>query len=210
MMSMMIQQITQRLHEVNTLLATCKQDRITFEEALLLSLFYRDFKDTNTIVTEATTMFHDDARQLMDISSSLLSEAGTFHSLNIAGLQTVDFEEIFKEHLKPFETKYDEARDIATGLWREYSAMSNRLDFLPLDSDEYMSLDKDCDRKKQEYDEAHARVNHLYDEWQQERERTFCVYCFKPMFLTVLVERLKGISESIIGDIRRMKEDAHD
>ncbi|MGM9773737.1 MAG: hypothetical protein ACI3Y2_00805 [Candidatus Egerieousia sp.] len=148
-------------------------------------------------------MFHDDARLLMDISSSLLSEADTFLSLDIAGLQTVDFEEIFKEHLKPFETKYDAARDIATGLWREYSAMNNRLDFLPLDSDEYMSLDKDYDRKKQEYDEAHARMNHLYNEWQQERELTFCVYCFKPIYLAVLVERLKGISESIISDIRR-------
>ena len=206
----MIQQIPQRLQEVNTLLATCRQDRITFEQALLISLFYRDFNDTNTIVTEATAMFRDDARLLMDISSSLLSEAERFMSLDIAGLQTIDFEEIFREHLKPFETKYDEARDIATGLWREYSAMSNRLDFMPLDSEEYMSLDKDCDRKKQEYDEAHARVNHLYDEWQQERERTFCVYCFKPMFLTVLVERLKGISESIISDIRRTKEDAHE
>lgn len=210
MMSMMIQQIIPRLHEVNTLLATCKQDSITFEQALLLSLFYRDFNDTNTIVTETTAMFHDDAEQLNEISFSLLSEADTFLSLDIAGLRTVDFEEIFKEHLKPFETKYDEARDIATGLWREYSAMSNRLDFMPLDSEEYMSLDKDCDRKKQEYDEAHARVNLLYDEWQQERERTFCVYCFKPMFLTVLVERLKGISESIISDIRRTKEDSHE
>ena len=207
---MMIQQIPQRLQEVNTLLATCKQDSITFEQALLLSLFYRDFNDTNSIVTEATVMFRDDAEQLNEISFSLLSEAERFMSLDIAGLQTVDFEEIFKEHLKPFETKYDEARDIATGLWREYSAMSNRLDFLPLDSDEYMSLDKDCDRKKMEYDEVHARVNHLYDEWKQERERTFCVYCFKPMFLTVLVERLKGISESIISDIRRTKEDAHE
>lgn len=209
-MGNLISILPQRLYEVNTLLATSKQDSITFEEAMLLSLFYRDFNDTNTIVTEATAMFRDDATLLMDISSSLLSEAERFMSLDIAGLQTVDFEENFREHLKPFETKYDEARDIATGLWREYSAMSNRLDFLPFDSDEYMSLDKVCDRKKLEYDEAHVRVNRLYDEWQQERESTFCVYCFKPMFLTVLVERLKGISESIISDIRRMKEDTHE
>lgn len=207
---MMIQQITQRLQEVNTLLATCKQDRITFEEALLLSLFYRDFNDTNRIVTEAAAMFQDDAEQLNDISFSLFSEAEKFLSLDITGLQSVDFENLFEANLRPFELRYGEAKDVATGLWREYSAMSNRLDFLPLDSEEYMSLDKDCDRKKQEYDEAHARVNHLYDEWQLERERTFCVYCFKPMFLTVLVERLKGISESIISDIRRMKEDAHE
>lgn len=207
---MMIQQIPQRLQEVNTLLATCRQDSITFEQALLLSLFYKDFNETNQIVTEAAAMSQDDTEQLNEISFFLFSEAEKFLSLDISGLQLVDFEGIFNDHLKPYEAKYEEAKDVATELWREYSAMSNRLDFLPLDSDEYMLLDKDCDRKKQEYDEIHARVNHLYNEWQQERNRTFCVYCFKPMFLSVLVERLKGISESIISDIRRMKEDAHE
>ena len=207
---MMIQQIPQRLQEVNILLATCKQDSITFEQALLLSLFYKDFNETNQIVTEAAAMFQDDAERLNDISFSLLSEAEKFLSLDISGLQSVDFEGIFNEHLKPYEAKYEEAKDVATELWREYSAMSNRLDFLPLDSEDYKSLDPLCDEKKTEYDTAHARVNHLYNEWQQERERTFCVYCFKPMFLSVLVERLKGISESIISDIRRMKEDTHE
>ena len=75
---MMIRQIPQRLQEVNTLLATCKQDSITFEQALLLSLFYKDFNETNQIVTEAAAMFHDDTTQLMDISFSLFSEAGRF------------------------------------------------------------------------------------------------------------------------------------
>ena len=58
-----------------------------------------------------------------------------------------------------------------------------------------------------EYDTAHARVNLLYNEIQKERDRTFCVYCFKPMFLDVLVERLKGIAGSIISDINKMQED---
>lgn len=206
----MIQQIPQRLQEVNTLLATCKQDSITFEQAMQLSLFYKDFNDTNRIVTKVTAMFQDNAEQLNEISFSLFSEAKRFLSLDITGLQSVDFEDIFKEHLKPFEAKYEEAKDFATGLWREYSAMSNRLDFLPLDSEDYKSLDPLCDAKKTEYDTAHARANILYNEWQQERDRTFCVYCFKPMFLSVLVERLKGISGSIISDIRRMKEDVHE
>lgn len=206
----MIQQIPQRLQEVNTLLATCRQDSITFEQAMLLSLFYKDFNETNQIVTEAAAMFHDDATQLMDISFSLFSEAKKFLSLNITGLQSVDFESLFEANLRPFESRYGEAKDFATGLWREYSAMSNRLDFLPLDSGDYKSLDPLCDAKKTEYDTAHARVNILYNEWQQERERTFCVYCFKPVFLSVLVERLKGISGSIISDIKRMKGDAHE
>ena len=206
----MIQQIPQRLQEVNTLLTTCKQDSVTFEQALLLSLFYKDFNETNQIVTEAAAMFHDDATQLMDISFSLFSEAEKFLSLNITGLQSVDFESLFEANLRPFELRYGEAKDFATGLWREYSAMSNRLDFLSLNSEEYKSLDPLCDAKKVEYDTAHARVNLLYNELQQERDRTFCVYCFKPMFLSVLAERLKGISGSIISDIRRMKEDVHE
>ena len=206
----MIQQITQRLQEINTLLVTCQQESITFEQAMLLSQFYKDFNETNPIVTEAAAMFHDDATQLMDISFSLFSEAGRFLSLDVAVLQSVDFENLFEANLKPFELRYEEAKDVATGLWREYSAMSNRLDFLPLDSEDYKSLDPLCDAKKMEYDTAHARVNLLYNEIQKERDRTFCVYCFKPMFLSVLVERLKGISESIISDIRRMKEDTHE
>ena len=40
----MIQQITQRLQEINTLLVTCLQESITFEQAMLLSQFYKDLQ----------------------------------------------------------------------------------------------------------------------------------------------------------------------
>lgn len=203
---MMIQQITQRLHEVNTLLATRRQGETSFAQALLFSLFYRDFNDTNTLVKEAGLLFREDAEQLLEFSSSLLSEADKYLSLDRTPLQSVDFEALFEEHLKPFELHYEEAKTAATELWRKYSAKSNRLDFLPLDSEEYKSLDVECSAVKAEYDEAHARVNLLYKEWQQERDRYFCVYCFKPMYLDVLVERLKGIAGSIISDIRRIRE----
>mgnify|MGYP000237783930 FL=1 len=84
--------------------------------------------------------------------------------------------------------------------------MSSRLDFLPLDSEEYRSLDAKCSAAKAKYDGAHAHANLLYKELVQERDRNFCVWCFKPVFLDVLVERLRGIAGSIISDIRRMKE----
>ncbi len=51
---MMIRQITQRLSEINTLLTDCKQEDFSFEKALPLSLFYRDFSDTNSLVGEVT------------------------------------------------------------------------------------------------------------------------------------------------------------
>lgn len=107
---MMTQQIQRRLQEVNTLLATCRQDSITFEQALLLSLFYKEFNETNQIVTEAAALFHDDATQLMDISFFLFSEAGRFLFLDITGLQSADFESLFEANLRPFESRYEEGK----------------------------------------------------------------------------------------------------
>ena len=202
----MIQQIAQRLREVNTLLATYNQGEVSFEQALLPSLFYRDFNETNSIVKEAGLLFREDAEQLLEFSSSLLSEADRYLSLDRTPLQAVDFASLFEEHLKPFELRYGEARIAAVILWRRYSTTGDRLDYLPLDSEEYKSLDVECSAAKAKYDEAHAHANLLYKEWQQERDRYFCVWCFKPVFLDVLVERLKGIAGSIISDVRRMKE----
>ena len=202
----MIRQITQRLHEVNLLLATYGQGGLSFEQVLPPSLFYQDFNDTNLLVKEAACLVKENPGQLLDFSSSLLSETNKFLSLDRTPLQTVDFEFLFEKHLEPFELRYEKAKTVAAELWRKYSAMSGRLDFLPLDSEEYRSLDAKCGAAKAKYDGAHAHANLLYIEWVQERDRNFSVYCFKPMFLDVLVERLQGIAGSIISDIRRMKE----
>ena len=206
-MDTMLQNIPQRLHEVNTLLATCRQGVFSFGEALPLSLFYRDFSDTNLLVKEAVCLVKENPGRLLDFSSSLFSETDKYFSLDRTPLQAVDFESLFGEHLKPFEHRHEEAKATATGLWREYSSTSNRLDFLPLDAEEYSLLDAECSAAKAKYDEAHAHAHHLYKEWMQERDRYFCVHCFKPMFLDVLVERLKGIAGSIISDINKMQED---
>ena len=202
----MLPDILQRLREVNTLLATYKQGELSFEQALPPSLFYQDFNDTNILVKEAACLVRENPGELLEFSSSLFSETDKYLSLDRTPLQKVDFAALFEEHLKPFEFRYEETKTVATGLWRKYSAMSNRLDFLPLDSEEYKSLDAECSAAKAEYDEVHAHANLLYKEWRQERDRYFCVWCFKPVFLDVLVERLKGIAGSIISDIGRMKE----
>ena len=199
-MSGTLSNISPRLHEVNVFLSTYGQGSLSFGQALLLSLFYRDFSDTNIVVEEAESLAEKDTEQLLKFSSALFSESETYLSLDKTSLQAVNFEALF-------ELRYEEAKAASTELWRKYSALNNRLDFLPLDSEEYMKLSVECDAQKAEYDTAHAQTDHLYNEWQQERSRYFCVYCFKPMFLDVLVERLHGIAESILSDINQMKED---
>ena len=77
---MMIQQITQRLSEVNTLVATCNQDGFSFGRALSLSLFYRDFNDTNSLVKETENLARDNPARLLECSISLLSETDGYLS----------------------------------------------------------------------------------------------------------------------------------
>lgn len=205
---MMMIDISQRLQEVNdTLTASCGQKELSFDEALCLSLFYRDFKDTNALVEEAESLAGKDAARLHGLALSLLSETGRYLSFDKSAVSDTDYEALFESHLKPFEERFNEAKAIATRLWREYSDKGNRLDYLPMDSDEYKSLEKECDEAKEEYDRAHAAADLLYKEWTRERDRCFGVWCFKPLFMDVLASRLRGIAESVIKDLERMKED---
>ena len=144
----MLPDILQRLREVNTLLATYKQGELSFEQALPPSLFYQDFNDTNILVKEAACLVRENPGELLEFSSSLFSETDKYLSLDRTPLQKVDFAALFEEHLKPFEFRYEETKTVATGLWRKYSAMSNRLDFLPLDSEEYSHSTRNAARQR--------------------------------------------------------------
>lgn len=204
---MMMTDISQRLQEVNdTLTASSGQKRLSFDEALCISLFYRDFKDTNALVEEAESLVGKDTAQLHGLALSLLSETGRYLSLDKSAVSGTDYETLFESHLKPFEEKFNEAKVVAARLWREYSDKGNRLDYLPMNSDEYESLDAECSKAKGKYDHAHAVADLLYKEWTRERDRCFCVWCFKPVFMEVLASRLKGIAESVVKDLERMKE----
>ncbi len=204
---MSIAQITTRLQSVNNVLLSCADGRLSFDDALTLATFYRDYSDTNSIIEAAKKEAVEDADKLLSDTVSLLSEIKKFSAVGITGIKSVDFEQLFEQHVKPFEERYEAAKTVSTKLWQEYSAMSNRLDFLPLDSDEYKALNTECDTMKAEYDTAHVQTNQFHDMWRAEQQRCFCVYTFKPMHLEVLVARLKGISESIISDLKRIKEE---
>ncbi len=101
---------------MNTLLVTFGQGSLSFEQVLPLSLFYRDFNDTNSLVKEAGLLFREDAGQLLEFSSSLCSETETYLSLDRTPLQAVDFEDLFEEHLNTFELRYEETKTAATDL----------------------------------------------------------------------------------------------
>ena len=204
---MSIAQITSRLQSVNSILQSCGNGSLSFDDALTLAAFYRDYSDTNSLIEAAEKEVTENADRLLTDTVSLLSEIEKFSAVGIAGIQSVDFEQLFEQQVKPFEERYETAKAISTKLWQEYSAINNRLDFLPLDSDEYKALHTECDAKKAEYEAARIKTETAHNEWRAEQQRCFCVYTFKPLHLEILISRLKGISESIIADIKRIKEE---
>ncbi len=204
---MSIAEITSRLQSVNNILSSCRNSGLSFDDALTLGAFYRDCGDTNSIIEATEKEAAEDADGLLTDTVPLLSEIEKFSAIGVADILSVDFERLFEQYVKPFEERYEAAKAVSTKLWQEYSAISNRLDFLPLDSDEYKTLNAECDAKKSEYEAAHIKTESAHDKWRAEQQRCFCVYTFKPLHLEVLVARLKGIAESIIADIKRIKEE---
>ncbi len=202
-----ISDIRSRLQSVNSILRSCGNGALSFDDALTLATFYRDYSDTNSLIETAEKEAVEDVDKLLSDTVSLLSEIEKFSEVGVANIQSVDFERLFEQYVKPFEERFEAAKAVSTKLWQEYSAMSNRLDFLPLDSDEYKTLNTECDAKKAEYEAAHIKTESAHDKWRAEQQRCFCVYTFKPLHLKILISRLNGISESIISDLKRIKEE---
>lgn len=133
---------------VNSILSSCADGQLTFDDAMVLSEFYRDYSDTNSIIAAAEQEVVDDVDRLLSDTVYLLSGIEKFAAVGVTGIQLVDLEQLFELHVKPFEERYKSAKAVSTKLWQEYSAMSNRLDFLPLDSDEYKNSMPNAKRRK--------------------------------------------------------------
>lgn len=149
-MKMMIPYILERLAIVNHLLTQCARGEVVpFEEADTLASFYRDFNDTTGLIMEANRLVNSDIDGLSAFAISLSSEVETYLSTDKSKFATVDFEVIFDSHIKPYEERYNTVKDISTALWREYSAMNNRLDYLPVDSEDYKTSMQNALQRKQ-------------------------------------------------------------
>lgn len=81
--------------------------------------------------------------------------------------------------------------------------MSNRLDYLDNDSDEFKQMDAQCDAVKAEYDIHHARVNELHRICDEEIRRCSGVMSFTLEDLSILFFYMQRISQTIIDTITK-------
>ena len=208
---MYIAEITERLLEVNRLLLKyIKDTELTFEENLVFSGFYHDYKDINSIINSAEKELNDSPAILMEQAKALAAAASDF-------LATYEsHEDIFgpynpqpvcDRHIKPLEKEYDSIAYAASQLWKRYSQMSVRMDYLNPEDDDYKAIEKESEEVKARYEAEKAKSDETYRFYTAEREKTAKLYFFEMIYLEMLVVRMKRIADSIIKDIEELKSE---
>lgn len=197
--------INLRLQEVNSLVATCPDGTMTFEQAYAVARFYYDFQDTNALITEAERMAAGDAGRLRELALSLKDETSALLD-NMHRLDNVDFKAVANAHSKQFYSKFQEASDELNPYWKRYCELNNRLDYLPIGSKEYAEAEKECGEAKAEHDARQTGVKILYARYEEESRRSGDVFSLKASHLHALAVRLNGIAGSIITDLDRAEK----
>ena len=208
MMAHLIEEIAGRLQEVNSILAS-KHDakEVSFYDASVLACFYHDYKNTNSVIDAAEYLAHHDKDALLAQATNLAQRLREFSALDLTMWQRVDFAAIEQAYDPVHERRWKDAKDKATELWKKYQADSNRLDMMPLDSQEYEQLDAQCEANKQAYETARKQANELYDLYKQEQELRAHVHYFEMQFLELWVAKMSQIAEAIIRDTRCLIEE---
>ena len=208
MMAHLIEEIAGRLQEVNSILAS-KHDakEVSFDDASVLARFYHDYKNTNSVIDAAEDLAHYDKDALLAQATNLAQRLSEFSALDLTMWQRVDFAVIEQAHDPVYERRWKDAKDEATELWKKYQADSNRLDMMPLDSEEYRQLDAQCGANKRAYEAARKQANELYDLYKEDQEQRAHVHYFEMQFLELWVAKMSQIAEAIIRDTKCLIEE---
>lgn len=204
-MAKMMTDILPRLKEVNDIIETCSDGKMTFEQANVIARFYFDYQDTNALIDDAERMATENAGRLREFAVSIKEETATLLSY-IGRLDSVDFKEIANAHSKQYYSIFQEASESLNPYWKRYSELNNRLDYLPLGSKEYAEIERECENAKVEHDTRQIEVKILYAEYEKENQRAGYVFSLKASHLYALATKMNGIAGSIINDLDRLEK----
>ena len=179
-----------------------------FKTLLSLYLLYKGHQHTNTLIdyAEGVLKSGDGIDQLLADATELnqlVTRCNQLYTDNRKAFDNIDNDALFEAHIKPFRNAEKAEADIAAPLWKEYQRLSNRLDYLDNDSDEFKDLELKCDVVKAEYDIHHAKVNEQHRICEDEIRRCSVALSFTLEDLSVLFFYMQRISRTIIDTITK-------
>ena len=198
-MANIIEEIFKRLQRVNHIIASrTNVSDITFADAYVIAQFYHDYQNTNGIIDDVENLARQDGKSLYESAIGLKNEVDKFVSIDLSAWNALDFINMEQSHLKEYKERWDAAKDKATNLWREYQTESNRLDMMDFNSEDFKTLDAQCDNIKLAYDEAHKQGEELYGIYRQEQLKCGQVHYFEMQFLGLLIRKISKLVDVIL------------
>lgn len=179
---------------------------MSFENALSIVKLYDEMPEPNNLIDEAEEIATYDIDALGKSVMALKEESERFLSVGVSRLKEVDFKAIAQNHSRIFYNRYQKAEKELTAYWRDYCRLNNRLDYLDLDSQEYIVAEKLCEEAKAEHDERQKSVRKLYTEYEQANIESAPVFRFRADFLEAVIVRYRDIASAILTDIKRIRE----
>lgn len=199
----MINELVQNLITINK---SIEGQEMSFENALSIVKLYDEMPEPNNLIDEAEEMAVYDIDALEKSVIKLKEVLERFLSIGIPMLREVDFKAIAQNYSHTFYNRYQKAEKKLTAYWKAYCQLNNRLDYLDLDSQEYIETEKLCEEAKAKHDERQKTVQRLYAEYEQANIESAPVFRFRADFLEAVIVRYHDIANAILADIKRIRE----
>ena len=199
----MINELVQNLIAINNI---TERQELSFADALTIVEIYDKMPEPNNLIDEAEEIAASDIDALEKSVIKLKEESWRFLSVGMPMLKEVDFKAIAQNYSGTFYNRYQKAEKELTAYWRDYCRLNNRLDYLDLDSKEYIEVQKLCEEAKAQHDERQKAVRELYTEYEQANIESAPVFRFRADFLETVIVRYRDIATAILADIKRIRE----
>lgn len=207
-MANIIEEIFKRLQRVNHIIASRTNVLdITFADACVIAQFYHDYQNTNGIIDDVENLARQDGKSLYESAIGLKKEVDKFVTLDLSVWNALDFINMEQSHLNDYKERWDVAKNKATNLWRKYQTESNRLDMMDFNSEDFKTLDAQCDNIKLAYDEAHKQGEELYDIYRQEQLKCGQVHYFEMQFLGLLIRKISKLVDVILKNGEHLEKE---
>lgn len=198
-----IQQLNNDVAKAYHLAATMLEATPCYEHILALHGFFMQYQHTNTLIdyAECAIKSGKGLPSLFIEAKTLLQLTENFQKLysdNKAAFDAVDNDKLLRCHLQPLVDEKNEEIRTATPLYQEYRSTSNRMDFMEPDSEQYVELERQCEKAKLEYDIHHARIEELHKAYEDELGKCCKALQFKVEDFALLCYYMHGIAKSII------------
>ena len=206
----MIEVLAEQMQDVNKIIETrTKVGDVSFKDALVLVRFYDEYKNTNEFIDEAEQCAHDNVGALLVCVTKLQGLIRRFLSFDMSVWNRVNFASLEQRHLKAYQDKWNRAKEKSTKLWKEYQSLSNRLDMMDFNSEEYRALDVECERTKEGYKMANEKTEECYAILKMEEKDCAHVHYFEMQFLLLWAAKMIDITDAIRIDTKHLLKETN-